>query len=96
MLRYTDGIDAAGDDVITCADRIRQAGDDMFTHLRNLISSDQLSGEGIAAALDASQQRWNTACNEFATAEQQFGMKTKDAFANMMAADHRGAGFFPT
>lgn len=93
-MRYTDSIDAAGDDVITCADRIRQTGDDMYRHLRNLMSSDQLTGEGIASALDQSQERWNTACGEFALAEQQFGMKTKDAYVNMMAADHRGGSYF--
>jgi uncharacterized protein YukE len=96
MIRYTDAIDTAGDDVITCADRIRTAGQDMYDNLRNLISSGQLTGEGIATALDESQTRWNSACDEFAQAEQDFGTKTKDSYANMMAADHRGAGYIAT
>jgi uncharacterized protein YukE len=90
MLRYTDAIDTAGDDVVTCSDRIRQAGTDMYQNLRNLISGGQLTGDGIATAMQESQDRWNAACDEFATAEQQFGVKTKDAFVNMMAADVRG------
>lgn len=93
-LRYTDSIDAAGDDVITSADRIRQAGDDMYQHLRNLVSSGQLTGDGIATSLNESQERWNNACNEFAVAEQRFGQTTKESYVNMMAADVRGGGYF--
>jgi hypothetical protein len=93
VLRYTDSIDMAGDDVITASDRIRQAGEDMYQHLRNLVSSGQLTGQGIATELEASQTRWNTACDEFATAEQDFGVKTKDAHVNMMAADMRGGSY---
>lgn len=92
-MRYTDSIDMAGDDVISCADRIRQAGDDMYAHLRNLVSSGQLTGDGIATALEQSQTRWNNACSEFAQAEQEFGTKTKDAYVNMMAADQRGGSY---
>lgn len=94
QLRYTPGIDAAGDSVVSAANNIRRLGDEMYTHLRNLVGSEQLSGPGIAQALEASQQRWNAACNEFALAEQKFGMRTKDAYANMMAADQRGASYF--
>lgn len=93
-MRYTPGIDSAGDGVISCAGNIERIGNDMYTHLRNLVGSDQLSGEGIAAALEASQARWNTACAEFAAAEQRFGTTTKDSYANMMAADQRGGSFF--
>lgn len=89
-MRYTAAIDAAGDSVISHAGNIQQIGNDMYTYLRNLISSDQLSGEGIARALEESQARWNTVCEEFAQAERDFGAKTKEAYANMMAADARG------
>lgn len=93
-MKYTAAIDTAGDSVVGCSQRMRQVGDDMYSYLRNLVSADQLRGEGIQQALEASQKRWNLACNDFANAEQQFGMRCKDSFANMMACDQRAAGYF--
>lgn len=93
-MRYTAGIDMTGDDVVTAADNIQRIGDDMYAYLRGLVGGEQLSGEGIAQALEESQHRWNDACQEFARAEREFGMRTKDSYANMIAADHRGAAYF--
>lgn len=93
-LRYTPSIDVTGDGVVTCADTIQQIGAEMYSYLRGLIGSDQLSGEGIARALDESQERWNTACDEFSAAERKFGLTTKESYANMIAADVRGGGYF--
>ena len=63
-------------------------------HLRGLIDSGKLSGDGIAQALEQSQTRWNKACDEFAEAERKFGLTTKESYANMIAADYRGASYF--
>lgn len=93
-MRYTPAIDAAGDTVVGCSARIRQAGEDMYAYLRGLVGAGQLQGEGIQQALEASHQRWNAACDQFAVAEQEFGTKTKASYANMMAEDLRAAGHF--
>lgn len=89
-IKYTAAIDTAGDEVISHAGNIQQAGKDMFDHLRNLIGTDQLNGEGIAQSLDTMQTRWNNACEEFAQKEREFGMRTKDSYSNMIATDRRG------
>ncbi|HLU44399.1 MAG TPA: hypothetical protein VKZ67_05175 [Natronosporangium sp.] len=93
-LRYTPGIDAAGDEVIGHAGAIRQAGEEMFTYLNQMCESGQLRGEGIEKALRESHQRWNIACDEFAAKEEQFGIAVKDAYANMIATDMRYASYF--
>jgi uncharacterized protein YukE len=92
-LRYTPAIDVTGDGVISVADRIQQIGDEMYSYVRGLVGGDELTGQ-IADALEASKQRWHTACDEFAMAERRFGTTTKEAYANMMAADARGANLF--
>lgn len=93
-VRYTPGIDAAGDDVVTCSGGMRQAGDDMYSYLNNMCESGQLRGDGIEQALRASQQRWHAACAEFADQEERFGVACKDAYANMIATDLRYASYF--
>jgi hypothetical protein len=93
-LRYTPAIDAAGDEVIRCGETIKLAGDDMYGCLLNMCDSGQLTGEGVEQALRASQARWNAACSEFATAEQTFGTRVKDAYSNMIATDMRYASYF--
>lgn len=94
MMRYTEGVQAAGESVVNHANNIRRMGEDMYDHLRGLMDSGQLTGEGIAQALTDSQTRWRAACDDFAQAEEDFGNRTQDAYVNMMAADHRGAGYF--
>lgn len=93
-VRVNGLVTAVGDDVNSCASEIRQVGADMFAHLRGLVSSGQLSGEGIRQALEQSHTRWNSACDEFAIAEEKFGTQCHDTYSNTMASDHRAAGFF--
>lgn len=93
-LKYTPAIDTAGDDVITAANNMRQAGEEMYNHLNRLISSGDLRGDGIAQALEASHKRWNQACDEFANSEQTFGTTVKNSYADMISTDHRCAGYF--
>lgn len=93
-LRYTPAIDVTGDGIVTAADTMMQIGAEMYSYLRNLITSGLLDGPGIARGLDESQGNWNAACVEFSQCERDYGLTTKDAYMNMMAADRRGGGYF--
>lgn len=89
-LRYTPGIDAAGDVVVATANAMRSHGDAMFTKLRSHIGNKDFDGQ-MAIALDEAQQRWTLRCDELANSENRFGIATKDCFADMMATDARRA-----
>lgn len=93
-LKYTPAIDSAGDDVITAANNMREAGQEMYSFLNRLIASGDLRGEGIAQALQESHQRWNQACDEFANSEQTFGTTVKESYVDMIQTDYRCAGYF--
>ena len=88
-LRYTPGIDAAGDEVIGHAGAIRQAGEEMFTYLGQMRESGQLPGEGIEGAMIAPAVEHRV--RRVRRQEEQFGIAVKDAYANMIATDMRYA-----
>jgi hypothetical protein len=94
MIRYTPAVQQAGETTITHANNIRRIGADMYAHLNQLVSSGQLTGDGIATELQNSQRRWNEACDAFAQAEEDFGNRTIDASVNAFAADAKGGSYF--
>jgi uncharacterized protein YukE len=93
LMRYTGAIDSAGDMVSTRAQNIENLGQEMFEEVRNLIGNGGLTGE-IATALEAAQTKWDQGCTQFAEAEKEFGRKMQTSYANQMATDRRGSGYF--
>lgn len=93
-VRVNNTVNVVGDDVSTSAQNIRRIGEDMYSHLRSLVSAGLLRGEGIEQALTASHSRWNAACNDFADAEQRFGEQCHNTYTNTMATDLRCGGYF--
>lgn len=92
-MRYTGAIDSVGDEVSSHAQNIQNLGEEMFEEVRNLIGSGGLTGE-IATALETAQTKWDQGVAQFAEAEREFGSKMQTSYANMLASDRRGAGYF--
>lgn len=94
QVSVNDMYNVVGDDVVSASQRIRRAGDEMYAHLRSLFANGHLEGEGIQQALEASQNRWNAACDSFANAEQRFGQQCHSTYTNTMATDRQCGGYF--